>query len=193
MSPAAAMERSYGRIKEMLRNGVFTSGTRLDANRLSLEIGVSMTPVRDVLHRLVGEQLVEATTGDGFRVPRFSETQLRDLYEWNSALMIMASRTAGIQPITAACDTPGTVTARFSAMILSIAGLVPNKEIGAALKRSDDRLHPFRIAEEQVFNNLVEEFYELNCQQFRRPGTIRRYHIRRMRAVSELIVERDRQ
>ena len=192
MSPANAMERSYGHIKDMLREGVFTSGTRLEANRLSQEIGVSVTPVRDVLHRLVGEQLVEATSGDGFRVPRFSESQLRDLYEWNSALMTIASRTIGIQAITAARATPGTVAARFSAMILSIADLVPNKEIGAALIRADDRLHPFRMAEEHILDNIEEEFDALSCQNVGSPSAIRRYHIRRMRAVSELLTGRDK-
>lgn len=88
MSPVQAMERSYVTLKQMLREGHFAPGTRLEANRLAGDLGVSMTPVRDVLHRLAGERLVEASSGDGFHVAHFTEAALRDLYEWNSALTL---------------------------------------------------------------------------------------------------------
>ena len=107
MSPAQAMERSYATLKQMLRDGVFAPGARLEAIRLSDELGVSMTPVRDVLHRLAGERLVEASSREGFHVPRFTEAALRDLYEWNSALLSMAVRTRrpGVEEAAIASST----------------------------------------------------------------------------------------
>ena len=94
MSPLQAMERSYRALKGQLRDGVHLPGHRLEANRIADDLGVSMTPVRDALNRLAGERLVEASSGEGFHVPRLSEGELRDLYEWHSALIIMAVTTA---------------------------------------------------------------------------------------------------
>jgi len=39
MSPVQAMERSYVILKQMLRDGVFPQGIRLEANRLADELG----------------------------------------------------------------------------------------------------------------------------------------------------------
>jgi DNA-binding GntR family transcriptional regulator len=97
MSPLQAMERSYAALRQVLRDGMHPPGHRLEANRIADELGVSPTPVRDALNRLVGERMVEASSGEGFHVPRLDEGDLRDLYEWNSALAIMAARTSRTQ------------------------------------------------------------------------------------------------
>ncbi|MDQ2803983.1 MAG: GntR family transcriptional regulator [Pseudomonadota bacterium] len=191
MSPANAMDRSYGPIKQMLRQGIFASGARLEANRLADELGVSITPVRDVLYRLTGELLVDATIGDGFHVPRFSEAGLRDLYEWQSALISFAGRTVDVSSAMAVVDGASPVADRIAEMIGRVAATAPNKEIGSALIAASDRLQPFRIAESKIFDDVESEFAELSEHEAGAAGAIRRYHLRRMRAVSALLQLRD--
>ncbi|WP_426265237.1 GntR family transcriptional regulator [Sphingomonas sp. PWP1-2] len=193
MSPAQAMERSYATLKQMLREGAFAPGTRLEAIRLADELGVSMTPVRDVLHRLAGERLVEANSREGFHVPRFTEAMLRDLYEWNSALLIMAARTKRPgeeeKPIAPLWEVPAGAD-RIAALFARIAAAAPNHEIGDAIAAANDRLHPFRIVEQRILERVEGELEQLITRGSDQPHAIRRYHLRRMRAVPDLLRER---
>lgn len=188
MSPVQAMERSYASLRQMLRDGVFLPGTRLEANRLADALGVSMTPVRDVLQRLTGERLVTASR-DGFHVPRFTEAGLRDLYEWNAALVTIAARTyrataePGLPPLW---DVPAGAD-RVAALFARLASNSPNHEIGDAIASASDRLHPFRIMEQQILDPLAGELEEMVVRGQGQAHAIRRYHLRRMRAVPELL------
>ncbi|WP_176484676.1 GntR family transcriptional regulator [Sphingomonas spermidinifaciens] len=126
------MERSYATLKQLLREGRYPPGVRLEASRIAEELGVSMTPVRDVLHRLVGERLVEASAGEGFHVPRLREAALRDLYEWHSALILMALRTAR-SPFAQDELAGETMAARTAQLFERFADIAPNREIRAAI------------------------------------------------------------
>lgn len=190
MSPLQAMERSYATLKQMLREGRYPPGARLEANRLAEELGVSMTPVRDVLHRLVGENLVESSAGEGFHVPRLSEAALRDLYEWHSALVLMAVRTAR-KPLVADEPDVETIAARTALLFERIGGMAPNREIRLAISSVGDRLHPFRMIESEVLEPMIGELDELAVVDSALPQAIRRYHLRRMKAVTELIRRRE--
>jgi DNA-binding GntR family transcriptional regulator len=194
MSPIQAMDRSYASLRQMLREGAFPPGHRLEANRLADDLGVSMTPVRDVLHRLVGEGLVEASSGEGFHVPRFTEVALRDLYEWNAALLTIAARTARPDPAEKAASPLWEVPAgadRVAALFARIAAAAPNREIGHAIDAASDRLHPFRIMESRVIEHFEGELDELVVRGPGQAQAIRRYHLRRMRTVPDLLRERD--
>lgn len=190
MSPLQAMERSYAALKSLLREGAYAPGFRLEANRIADEIGVSMTPVRDALNRLVGELLVESSSGDGFHVPRLSEANLRDLYEWHSALATMVVRTApklhdpaDVEAAMAAGDLAEATTGMFGILAETAA----NRELRDALLGTGERLHPFRRLESLVLEPVLGELEELLEPSPRRHHAIRRYHLTRMRAVPELL------
>jgi hypothetical protein len=195
MSPIQAMDRSYAALKQMLCEGRFPPGYRLEANRLADELGVSITPVRDVLHRLVGERLVEASSGEGFHVPRLNEKALRDLYEWNAALLAIAARTMR-RPIPDT-DVPPLWRVpigadRTAALFARLAAATPNAQVAAAIASANDRLHPYRMVEPLV---LVPDERELDEMAVSGPGqaqAIRRYHLRRMREVAALLEARER-
>lgn len=188
MSPIQAMERSYVSLKQMLRDGMFPPGTRLEANRLADELGVSMTPVRDVLHRLTGERLVVASR-DGFHAPRFSEGALRDLYEWNAALLTLAVRThrgSDDAAIPARLEIPAGPE-RIATLFARIGSGAPNREIAEAIGNASDRLHPFRIVEQNMIAPVEGELDEMVVRGPSQAQAIRRYHLRRMRAVPDLL------
>ena len=66
------------------------AGRHLEPVAIGHDLSASITPVRDALHRLVGERLVEAPRNDGFRVPIITELALRQLYGWQTALLRLA-------------------------------------------------------------------------------------------------------
>src|SRR3954447_15976959 len=90
MTPPGTFDRVYAAIKQRLREGVYRPGTRLEPALLSEELNASVTPVRDALHRLTGERMVEAPRHEGFRVPMMTETMLRHLYGWHLDLLLLA-------------------------------------------------------------------------------------------------------
>ena len=80
MTPPGTFERVYLAIRQWLRDGLYPPGHRLEPAMLSDQLNASVTPVRDALHRLTGERLVEAPRHEGFRIPMMTETLLRHLY-----------------------------------------------------------------------------------------------------------------
>src|SRR3546814_4258715 len=60
MSPGATMERVYIELKARAMRGEFAPGERLDPAVLARNLEVSATPVRDALHRLSGERIIDS-------------------------------------------------------------------------------------------------------------------------------------
>jgi hypothetical protein len=195
MSPIQAMERSYAALQEMLRTGELAPGARLEAARLADWFGVSITPVRDVLHRLVGERLVEASSGEGFHVPRFNEGALRDLYEWNGALLSMAVRSVLLEDrpkVLAGQPASESLADRTAIVFEHLSSVVNNGELRHAILATNDRLYPFRMIEPVVIGADDEELEEIALAGRGQVRAIRRYHLRRMRSVADLISYRER-
>lgn len=195
MSPIQAMERSYSTLRAMLRAGAFAPGTRLEASKLADELGVSVTPIRDALHQLVGERLIEANIGEGFRAQRLSEGELRELYEWHSAILTMAIRTTPAAALAAAVEAPSShksLAERTAELFERIAVAAPNAELRAAIVNTSDRIHPFRIEEAASFGANEAELLEIMRIDPAQSQVLRRYHMRRMRAAPELVRRRDR-
>lgn len=195
MSPVQALERSYGELRSRLRGGAFIPGARLEANRLADEIGVSATPIRDALHQLAGERLVDGVIGEGFRVPRLHEAELRELYEWHSVMLSIAVRTTAQSALSSTTSAPTqfeSIADRAAELFSRIADAVSNRELRRAILAANDRIHPFRMNEEQVIEASTAELAEIAKIDPSQPQTLRRYHLRRMRAASELVRARER-
>lgn len=200
MSPGPTFDRVYVALKQELASARFGPGDHLDPSRLGEELSASITPVRDVLHRLVGERLVEAPRNDGFRVPAPTEAQLRNLYSWNRELLELALRRGpagrrGRDPTGFAADTSQPI-ARLEPgdLFRTIAAASSNPELEAAVISINERLAPVREAEQRLFLDWESELETLRRAVARQEvSEIRRvsahYHRRRQRSVPELIVD----
>ncbi|MEO3753248.1 GntR family transcriptional regulator [Streptomyces sp. B6B3] len=73
-------EETYAELRRMLLMGEFGVRTRLVEVQLAERLGVSRTPVREALVRLVADGLVERHP-DGYYAARPNLAELRDLYE----------------------------------------------------------------------------------------------------------------
>lgn len=192
MSPGATFDRVYLALKEQLGTGRFASGAHLDPTALSEELNASVTPVRDALHRLVGERLVSAPRGDGFRVPLLTEAALRDLYGWNGRILALALRS--MTPAGAATEQPSSQdpVARTEALFMTIAASSGSGELHAAVLNLNDRLRPVRRAEGRCLLDLDDELHALerasagNALRDLRMQ-LARYHRRRDKAAPEIL------
>lgn len=208
MSPGPIFDRVYLALKEQVTSGDFAPGDRLEPAALGKALNSSITPVRDALHRLVGERIVEAPRNDGFRVPFPTEAELRNLYGWNRELAELGLRRP---PGTLAASPPAgsngdaaslSVPDRAAHLFRCIAWRSANPELEEAVESLSDRLAAMRIVETRIIKDAAEELDCLcgllasgNVVALRR--AIAAYHKRRQRAAPDLLVasrrRRDRQ
>ena len=194
MSPGATFERVYHGLKEQLGSGRYAAGQHLEPAALSQDLASSITPVRDALHRLVGEGLVEAPRGDGFRTPFVTEVGLRHLYRWNAALLDLATRsrrgaTAMHETHRPQVENPLDLTERLFAIVAGISG---NPEHVRAVARLNDRLRPIRRVELELLHRPAEELTALWERLAEGAvGKLRRsiavYHQKRERLAAEVV------
>lgn len=197
MSPGLTFERVYLALKEQLGRGRFAPGDHLEPAILGPELNASVTPVRDALHRLVGERIVEAPRNDGFRVPAPTEADLRDLYGWNQMLLGHALRTPAsyssatlLRPPVAEAEPASDGAAALFRIVARRAG---TGEIGAAIDNMNDRLASLRIAEGRVLHDLdgelaalVQAWEDSDLANLRRG--IGSYHRRRQRSAPDILI-----
>ncbi len=69
-------------------------GDKLSDLRLSHELGVSRTPLREALRRLVSDGIVRAERNRGFFVASFSASDIAEIYDLRATLETMALRSA---------------------------------------------------------------------------------------------------
>lgn len=199
MSPGATFERVYVGLKTRLRAGEFSPGERLEPASLSDDLAASVTPVRDALHRLVGERLVEAPKNDGFRVPNLTEMGLRHLYacHLDLLLMVLGSRvTRRIAPEDGFWQYERLREANTRAdgahFFAHLGGAGGNPEHGAAIASLADRLAPARALENAFVADAEAELAAMMTMLSARAlprlrEALTRYHRRRERLVPQLL------
>jgi len=196
VNSGATAERVHEALKRRIMGREFRPGDRLDPAALAGPLASSVTPVRDALHLLTGEGLVETRTSGGFHLPALDEPALKDLYDWSADLLALAIRgwprpeTAAIAPGSGQDDR--SIADRTAALFLSIARRSPNGEHHGAVDRLNARLHAVRTVEPQVLDRVDEELGAVASaaaegarDALRRLSTT--YHRRRRRAAADIV------
>ena len=198
MTRPGTFERVYAAIKQHLREGVFRPGDRLEPAVLSEELNASVTPVRDALHRLTGERLVEAPRHEGFRAPLVTETMLRHLYAWHLDLLLLATARRHWGPVSVGQDedssrlTPLGLLHRQNAFFLKLVEAGGNPEHLFALRTLMERMEPFQRFEDDLLDAVQEETETIVAaiSAGDRPAlrkSLVAYHRRRARLIPELV------
>ena len=79
-------EKTYDYLKSNILSGRFVQGERLTEEHLAEELGVSRTPVREALHKLEQDGLIEPLESRGFCIPKDSVEEIEDLFELRAVL-----------------------------------------------------------------------------------------------------------
>lgn len=198
MSPPGTFERVYAAIKQQLRSGALRPGERLEPAALSDQLNASVTPIRDALHRLTGERLVEAPRHDGFRVPLVTERMLRHLYAWHLDLLLLATARRHWEEAVreeadgASMPEPASHLDRQNALFLKLAEAGGNPEHLLVLRGLIDRMQPYQRYEEillgtvQADTDAIAVAIASGDRKALRKSLIA-YHRTRERLVPELI------
>lgn len=188
MSPSHVFEPTYLEIRSRIVRGVWLPGARLEATRIADDLGVSMTPVRDCLNRLVGEGLAELQYGHGFCVARMSEQDLRDLLALNLTLLLSVCGSP-LVPLPALLPVGASDSAARTAQLFEeLAAASGNRELLDRVRWLNDRLHVVRMNDEAILGEVAVELADLEAGAATATGELSsrlvRYHVRRQREAA---------
>lgn len=196
MNSGATSERVYDALKQRIMTNAFRPGDRLDPSVLAETLASSVTPVRDALHLLTGEGLVETRTSDGFHLPRVDAPALQDLYDWNADVVGLALRNPRSKPAAGGVSTlfsedPRDAADQAATIFTAVAHRSGNIEHRRAIASVNDRLHAARRVEHLVLDGVADELTRLKAALAAGivGETLReivRYHRRRQRSAAEI-------
>jgi DNA-binding GntR family transcriptional regulator len=89
-----AVDHAYEAIWRQLIGGERRPGERVTDTELASQLGLSRTPVRQALHRLVQEDLVRLDARRGFWVRTFTAEDVHEIYDIRQVLETLALRLA---------------------------------------------------------------------------------------------------
>tara|TARA_R110002073_G_scaffold211794_3_gene372131 strand:+ start:2400 stop:3077 length:678 start_codon:yes stop_codon:yes gene_type:complete len=197
-------ERVYVGIKRLAISGELLPGERLHIERLACEFDVSSTPVREVLNRLVAEDIIDMMPKAGFFTKHISEVEIRDLLDLNQLLLDWSldparERLGGAAPVplpdgAASSDvSPSRQLAKATGDLFSHIALLPgNGKVGAYVAHINDRLHYMRAREYEVIPKATAELHRL-CALYRQENfrtlrdELQANHARRLRLLPKIL------
>lgn len=206
--------RVYDALRQRIATRSYAPGKRLTEVEIAQEFGISRTPVRQALHRLAVEGLVEVRNGVGIRVAEIDESELHDIYELRMSLATLIGRLSPRPLSDADMAELQAVKQRLQEMlrdeiepeISEYAGLCDrfyarlNNVIGNAfLRQFQDQLYNqtdrywygwmakanIRREVEYFYYEVEESLRALAVSDFDALGMIRRNHISMMLARAE--------
>jgi hypothetical protein len=160
-------ERTYDQLKRQIVRGPIPYGSTLNLQCLADEFGVSVSPLRDAVHRLVGEHFLMLKSQGGFYLPVPTARCILQLYAWHELLVRPAARTKpprthtstiGLGPATGE-DMAQATTKVFTDLVLPFA----NDERLWALQNVSERLFRVRLAEFRAIRDMLSELDRLRA------------------------------
>ena len=88
------VDQVYEKIRDRIVSLKIPFGSKLNVSKLQEEYGVSSTPVREALNRLLNDGLIELENNVGARVIDITEEDVRQIQELSFAYQIVAARNA---------------------------------------------------------------------------------------------------
>jgi DNA-binding GntR family transcriptional regulator len=195
MNGGPIAERVYESLRRLILSHGFRPGDRLDPNTLAERLAASVTPVREALNVLCGEQLVEAHRSGGYFLPALDEPKLQDMYDWAHEIALLAMRSWPLSK-TIECDPiprrRQDYAGRVREVLETMARLSANGEHHRATVALNARLHAVRTIEIEVLPDAIEELTEIEqALDHDDRALLRRslntYHRHRTRAASKLV------
>jgi DNA-binding GntR family transcriptional regulator len=188
-------ERVYDALRRLILAREFRPGERLDPNQLAERLAASVTPVREALSILTGEQLVETRHAAGYSIPALDEPSLKDMYAWANEIAGLSLRlwrgwlSVDWDQIE---EKRAGYADRVADLLEGIARASVNGEHVRAMEMINARLHGVRVIESSVLGDVQGEVLALEQaldggDKARLRALLSSYHRRRIRAAPELV------
>ncbi|QEL17959.1 GntR family transcriptional regulator [Limnoglobus roseus] len=149
-------EKTYRELRRRVLAGELEAGSQLVNRTLAETMEVSLAPVREAIHRLATEGLVEHVPGAGAFVRKASGTDLEELYVLREAVESCAAAEAARNITQAQLDELDDVRREFEAILTTIRRQRGQSATDEMLDRwldCEERFH--RIVVEAARNRLL--------------------------------------
>lgn len=180
-------------LRRRLAGGDYPPGARLAAAELASELGLSPTPIREVLARLAGEGLLDERRGDGAFVPVYAPLDVADLYRLALAHLDAALRGrerpgACAQALGAAPADSRAAVPAADRLLASWIAAAAGRRLTASFLRLQRQLGPVRRHEPRCFEDLLEEWRDLAAADAPRTRLAlgRAFYRRRVRSAGRI-------
>jgi len=157
-------------IRDAVREGHLVQGQRLVVAEISREFGTSAGPVREAIRRLAGEGLLEFAPHRGATVRRFTERQIREIFQVREAVEGHAARLA------AENIHRGDFGERLTACLDALKASVDDSTAHTRLKQDfHDLLHEFggNATLQETADRLTSPLYRLRVNALTGPQRAR--------------------
>ncbi|UAK25471.1 GntR family transcriptional regulator [Sphingomonas nostoxanthinifaciens] len=177
----------YDQVYALLANGNFAPGARLGVKELADRLNVSPTPLREILSRLVGKDIIEEHRSEGYYLVGFDARRIGDLYALHRSCIDLALRTpsspASLPPLNSMPD----VWAALDALVEATG----NTALLQTRRYLDGHLSLLRRCERRLFQDLEAEAARHlvvlgNGTREARRGVVRAFHHRRIAHARQL-------
>lgn len=169
-------DRIANALEEMVFIGAFEDGQRLDESGLAKQFGVSRTPVREALQRLVSNELAKQLPRRGVFVRRPSAETLFDMYETMAEIEAVCGRLTALRLAGESLDQLLALNARCEA--------AAKKEDISAYSHHNEAFH------HMVFNLTGNEFLASEAKKlFLRLKPFRRIQFRKRGRMAASVAE----
>lgn len=90
-------KKAYEYIKDQIMNETMVYNVVYSETKIASEIGLSRTPVRDAVHRLFQEGLIDVIPNKGFMLHKLTEQDLLETYDVRTAIEGYCARKAALE------------------------------------------------------------------------------------------------
>ena len=204
------VDEIYNQVKAMAVSFRLRPGDRLNEVALSKELGVSRTPLREALNRLVAERLFDFRPGQGFFCRPLDAQSVFDLFELRQIIETAAVRATCVKAsdeelqtlhdelYATGIDIIGLTVAeavdRDEAFHLGIARLSGNAELVQTLMRINERIRYIRwisMNQDQVHRSKNEHKHVMQAMLDRNAdeaaGVLGAHILKRMDQVQDAV------
>jgi DNA-binding GntR family transcriptional regulator len=189
ISPTS-VDRVLDEFLERVRNGRYVPGQRLVAGDVARDLGCSRAPVREALHVLVGEGVLEMTPNQGARIRELTSQDLVD-----GMLLLKAVGALGIEFAAPKMKMPKN-TKRINAQAKAVFGAADRRQPYAwfteliELHREINEISANPYLNRQVFGRAHLVFFNRALAE-RLPGRHWEKYVRNYEAIIETLLSGD--
>ncbi|MFE4544606.1 GntR family transcriptional regulator [Arthrobacter sp. NPDC056727] len=108
---------AYAELKRQILTLELKPGERIFEPAMAAALGVSRTPLREAIRRLISESLLEQQATGGVLVPELDEAVISELYEVRAAMESLMARNACLKATAADIEALHGILARNAAMV----------------------------------------------------------------------------
>ena len=184
-------DQAYNYLIEIIKQGELESDRIYSINKMSSEIGISRTPLRDAVMRLAQERYIDVMPSKGFRLHKMEASDIDETYQIRSALESYCMKQLARNVST---ERGHEYYHKIESKILSQREIIATTKDPESFARKDYEFH--RSIVQYVGNESMLEVYRrfmyrifwLNVGSFKRKGRMEeteREHSELLRLIKE--------